>query len=166
MIPADCKPYLERIRRQCGYLFDEYGFEAVYGHIYSGPRPPYGKIVLESKDCRVRFEWEEGLPGVEFGTHRADYEGSSYGAGKQWFSLSNIARFLRRETVNLAEQDAVLAPLDTFDARLEYWCDQLRPICGRVVEMFREQNFEAWQEDFRQYERWVGDEIMRQVKKG
>lgn len=112
-------------------------------------------IVLQSDDCLFRFVYDRGTVEISVGTLSAPigWTNPDQDVG-HWFDLMWIIHFVEGRpqptSEELRQMGEALWSMTT-DERLATFSRMLRPVCGQVVELFREDVFKERREAFEQF---------------
>lgn len=123
------------------YLIDGYGFSIVSKKLYDSS--DYAKIVLQSKECRIRVLRERGEIFVDAGP---------LSAVEEWYDLATLIAYLTKET----EQFEYKIPdYGDYDARVEWQLERLAAILQRyyteICELFRRGTFDEKRADLKEF---------------
>jgi len=127
---------LNRVLHHFGYLMNEYGFSVVsQGYDYD---KPFGSriVVLQSKECRVRFARDRG---------QVDIAAATLSRPEDWFDLAIITAYLMGEDRVQWEYiapDHSLNPAARMDKQVRRLADILKPYWEQIIALFRQENFE------------------------
>ena len=129
--------FAEAISKTFGFLFTDFGFAVVHQEDSWGE---HGLVVLESKDCRVKFVFDRGAVQIFLGRKDAAPTWSDgSGARKAWFYLQGVVDFLegrpKRSLAQLLTEGEQQKGLSEGDD-LAQAAELLRPVGGEAFRLF------------------------------
>lgn len=158
-----CSELLEKIRRHLPFLFGQYGFKVI--HEEENRRGENCLVVLESGACRLRFIQHLSELYVGIGTLSAPivWEDTVDGV-KCWYDLDYVLLFVKAEPLKIEDLIPDEIPFLTIDEQLRDLSTELEPVCDEVINLFREDSFNRWQEEFRKWKDERDREFKRQYE--
>lgn len=163
MSPVECADLLEQIRRYFSYLFGPYGFEVV--HSKTARSGEHCLIVLQSKDCRIKFYRAQGEVNLLFGTLSAHpgWEDVIDGT-RQWYYARGMIDFVEKSPVDVEKSLLQIRTPKTEDQQLAELSMKLEPVCDQVIRLFREDMVEQWRGEYERFEQERNAEFRRQFE--
>ncbi len=163
MSNIECPDFLELIKRNFGYLFDLYGFETVYSKSAQGGQNCL--IVLESKDCRIKFYRSQGEANLLFGTLSAPLGWEDVIDGtRHWYFARGIIDFVQKNPVNAKELLNQTRRSLTEEEQLAELSVKLKPICKQIIQLFKGDNIKQWIKEYEKFEQEQDEEFQRQFQ--
>lgn len=142
----------DEIRRHFAYLFDIYGF-AVTSEIRF---ESFGNwvVVLESKECRLRFFQDRGEITVAVGPL---WSPPGWQSGP-WFDLRAVIRYISQG------KDRWEYESGSTNEQLKHLAEKLRPYCRQICQLFREEVFQDKQQELQKVQNQLDDEFWESLK--
>jgi len=163
MSNVECPDFLELIKQNFGYLFDLYGFEAVYTKSARGGENCL--IVLESKDCRIKFYRSQGEANLLFGTSSAPLGWEDViDDTRHWYFARGIIDFVQKNPVNAKELLNQTRRSLTEEEQLAELSLKLKPICKQIIQLFKGDNTKQWIKEYEKFEQEQDEEFQRQFQ--
>ncbi len=160
----ECTDFLEQIKQYFGYLFDQYGFEVV--HSEAARSGEYCFIVLQSRNCRIKFYRAQGEVNLLFGTLSAHIGWEDVIDGtKHWYYARSIMDFIEKKPVDVRKSFFEIRTLKTENQQLRELSMRLQPLCSNILQLFRIDNFKRWRKEYEQFEQERNKEFRKQFER-
>jgi hypothetical protein len=147
----ECKDFIKLIKKHFEYLFKEYKFDVV--HSSSARGGEHCLVVLESKDCRIKFYRSQGEVNILFGTLLSPIGWEDViNKYRYWYYASAIINFITKTPVGTANIFSKVHASRTEEEQIKELSEKLYPICEDVIQLFRQDNFGKWLFEYELFE--------------
>jgi len=163
MLSIECPDFFEKIKQKFSYLFDLYEFEVIYSKSTQGGQ--HSLIILESKDCRIKFYRSSGEANLLFGTLSAPIGWEDVIDGiRYWYYVLGLIDFVQKNPVNAKELLNRARTSPTEEQQLAELSAKLKPICEQIIVLFKGDNIKQWIGEYEQFEKEQDEEFQRQFE--
>jgi len=151
LLNGECRDFIKLIKKHFKYLFKEYKFDVV--HSSSARGGEHCLVILESKDCRIKFYSSQGEVNILFGTLSSPIGWEDVINGYRfWYYASAIIDFITRTSVDTAHIFSKVRASKSEEEQLKDLSEKLYPLFEDVIQLFREDNFGKWLFDYESFE--------------
>lgn len=167
MTSNSCDEFVEAIRRNYSFLFDDFGFQLIHRDERANGR--YCMVVLESEAARVKMELEPGIPLVYVGQSDTPICWSidqDFKAKRQWWVLGQVLGFMGgADPTEPMKLPPATERWPSVDETMEEVAGIWRP---HAAEMFRALGPEppkGWWRAYAEYRDLAGKAVERQMRR-
>jgi hypothetical protein len=141
---SPCNEFFNHVKNVFQFLLDEYGFEVVLNAEFKTGE--HCLIILESKDCKIKFYRSLGEVNCLFGTLKSinGLVDSQRGV-REWYYSQSILNFLMNNLKPPSDlHSSTFKKLDVLE-ELNEIAHKIAPQCKQIFEFFKEDGFEERQ---------------------
>jgi len=140
------------IRKYFPFLFNVHGFTVTSETHFES----FGNwvVVLESKECRLRFFQDRGEVTIAVGPL---WPPSGWQSGP-WFDLSVVIRYITQG------KDQWEYEGDSTDEQLKRLAAKLRPYCSQICRLFQKEVFQEKQQELQEVQAQLEEEFWNSLK--
>lgn len=148
----ECRDFIKLIKKHFKYLFKEYKFDVV--HSSSAKGGEHSLVILESKDCRIKFYSSQGEVNILFGSLSSPIGWEDVINGyRYWYYASAIIDFITKTHVDASKILSQVRASRSEEEQLKDLSEKLYPLCEDVIQLFREDNFGKWLFDYELFDK-------------
>jgi hypothetical protein len=156
-----CDEFLEWIKTDFDYLFEDYHFKVIYIDAPATREDPC-LVILESLYYRLKFYRSYETANVMFGGPSALLEwGDGKDDAQSWFALRRILGFVsnvKPDFEGLLEEKEFSSPRQ----QLREQSEALRPLCSKIMLLFQAPNVQEAGPSFADFLQWI-QEVDREL---
>lgn len=148
-----CDEFLEWIKSDFDYLFEDYHFKVIYTY-KAVTREDHCLVILESPYCRVKFDRSYEAAGVMFGSLSAPLTGE-HGKGdiQSWFYIRFLLDFVSKRKPDFESlfKNVAFSPVRQ---QLKEQSEALKPLCSKVMLLFQPSDLQDVESSFADFVQW------------